>query len=46
MMQFTVKAARLQRPMARTSPSSEVAWVEVLFCLLSLTARLYHKLEF
>src|SRR5215468_6101375 len=38
MMQFTVRAARLQRPIARTSPSLEVAAVALL-----LIASLYHR---
>src|SRR5262249_15514408 len=38
MMQFTVSAARLQRPIARTSPSLEVASVALL-----VIASLYHR---
>ena len=38
MMQFTVSAARLQRPIARTKPS-----LEVVSRLVSAIASLYHK---
>jgi len=40
MTQFTMSAAMLQRPMARTKPSAEVR-----SCAVSVTARFYHKWE-
>jgi hypothetical protein len=50
MMQFTVSAAMLQRPMARTRPCFDELWFddpwfEAPLWLLSVTASLYHKLR-